>query len=128
MADPVCTQLPGGTYRTSLGPGRFLTIETVDQSRIFVGTQVDESEGVDVDNPTWASYEKALNGFVEFEMEPDCSLKITDYKSQQVWRSMFVVLSDYMGQYVGIHGLVGKYDAQQDSVVLGGWLALPRNE
>lgn len=126
-----CTELPSGTYMTSIGYNKRLAISTMDAGKIFIGAVLIEDKEDPFDEEEiaeWNVYERMLNSVVEYEMGPDCKLKITDPDSRYAWYQMFAVISYSIGQYAGIEGLVGKYDPESDSLILGGWMELSKQK
>jgi hypothetical protein len=102
----------------------------LDAGKIFIGAVLieDKEEPFDEEITEWNASKRMLNTVVEYEMGPDCKLKITDSESQNAWFRMFAVISYYIGQYAGIEGLVGKYDPASDSVILGGCMEFPKQK
>ena len=130
-ASPSCTELPSGTFKTHIGFNKFVTLTKLASTTMAIGTHVvpDPDDVMDDDDRIkWGKYQAMLDSLVEVSIEPDCSLTITDPESMEAWHRMILVLSDYLGMYVGtISGVFGKYDAVSDSIFVGGGVELKKD-
>ena len=128
---PSCTELPSGTFKTHIGFNKFVTLKTLTPKTMEIGTHVvpDPDDVMDEDDLIkWSNYQAMLDSVVEVSIEPDCSLTITDPESMDAWHRMILVLSDYLGMYVGtMSGVFGKYDAVSDSIFVGGGVELKKD-
>ena len=125
---PVCTELPAGFYQATIGHNKYITISAFSPTEIYVrGTYVrDDEDSMDAeDMAKWNKVRGLLNSAISMEMQPDCTFKISP-TSANAWRNVFVVLTDYVGQYAAIDGFTGKYDPAKNAVILGGWYEMPK--
>ena len=119
---PVCPQQPVGTYRTYLGYNKFLTLTSIGEKLMYLGTELvpeEEDEDDEDDKIKWNKYQAMLNSYVHVSLESDCTFSISDSDSKDAWHRMILVLSDHLGQYVGALGRFGKYVPESDTILIG---------